>query len=103
MPGPDWNMIKRMKAWCALALAMLFLLAGLAAAEDAIRVSSRSDPQSVISEQDVTITIKVYNTGAEDVEGAVTLFNSDGQSVESYNGLKAGQTVTYTGTWHVNA
>ena len=73
------------------------------AAEDAIRVSSRSDPQSVISEREVNITIKVYNTGSEDVNGEITLFNSEGNSVEQYSGLKAGQTVTYEGKWNVTS
>ena len=99
--------MKRTKRWGVSALLALALLLALAqaclAAEDTIRVSSRSDPQSVISEQDVTVTIKVYNTGSEDVTGEITLFDSDGQSVEEYNGLKAGQTVTYSGTWRVTA
>ena len=89
-----------------LTLLTLLLCAALAsawAAEDAIRVSSRSDPQSVISEREVDITIKVYNTGAEDVTGEITIFNSEGNSVEQYPGLKAGQTVTYEGKWNVTA
>ena len=100
VPEPMGDMMKRL--FCVLLLfSLLFAIGAAAESDDVIRVSSRSEPQSVISEQDVSITIKVYNTGAEDVEGKITLFNSDGQSVEQYNGLKAGQTVTYTGTWHV--
>ena len=48
----------------AAAVMLVFLLAvsAFAMAEaDPIRVSSLSEPQSVISEQDVSITIKVYN------------------------------------------
>ena len=92
----------------ALSALLVFLLcvalsAAAFAAEDAIRVSSRSDPQSVISEREVDITIKVYNTGLEDVTGDITIFNSEGNSVEQYSGLKAGQTVTYEGKWNVTA
>ncbi|MBR1408016.1 MAG: hypothetical protein IJ573_03850 [Clostridia bacterium] len=95
-------MMKRL--FCILlTISLLFAIGAAAESDDVIRVSSRSEPQSVISEQDVSVTIKVYNTGSEDVEGSITLFNSDGQSVEKYNGLKAGQTVTYTGPWHVTS
>ena len=34
---------------------------------DPIRVSSLSEPQSVISEQDVSITIKIYNSSQTDM------------------------------------
>lgn len=87
-------------------LLMLLLLAGtisgaLAEAVDPIRVSSQSDPQSVIAEQDVAITIKIYNNSLSDMQDAITLFDPDGVSVQKYNGLGAEQSVTYTGTWHV--
>ena len=39
---------------------LLFAIGAAAESDDVIRVSSRSEPQSVISEQDVSITIKVY-------------------------------------------
>ena len=96
----------RMRRVITVLLIMLFcasLSAIASAAEDAIRVSSRSDPQSVISEREVDITIKVYNTGSEDVTGDITIFNSEGNSVEQYSGLKAGQTVTYEGKWNVTS
>ena len=94
---------KRVIAALLAVLLCVFLSAVALAAEDAIRVSSRSDPQSVISEREVDITIKVYNTGSEDVTGDITIFNSEGNSVEQYSGLKAGQTVTYEGKWNVTA
>ena len=89
-------------------LLTLLLLAGmlssaLAEAVDPIRVSSQSDPQSVISEQDVAITIKIYNNSLNDMQDAITLFDPDGVSVQRYNGLGAEQSVTFTGTWHVSA
>ena len=37
---------------------------------DPIRVSSLSEPQSVISEQDVSITIKIYNSSQTDMTEA---------------------------------
>lgn len=87
-------------------LLMLLLLAGmfsgaLAEAVDPIRVSSQSDPQSVIAEQDVAITIKIYNNSLSDMQDSITLFDPDGVSVQKYNGLGAEQSVTYTGNWHV--
>ncbi|MBO5535026.1 MAG: hypothetical protein J6B53_06440, partial [Clostridia bacterium] len=73
----------------------------LAEAVDPIRVSSQSDPQSVIAEQDVAITIKIYNNSLSDMQDSITLFDPDGVSVQKYNGLGAEQSVTYTGNWHV--
>ncbi|MGN0772252.1 MAG: CARDB domain-containing protein [Candidatus Ventricola sp.] len=99
-------MEKRMKGFrlgIATLLAVLTLaLCGAAAADaDPIRVSSLSEPQSVISEQDVSITIKIYNSSQTDMEEEITLFNPSGISVEKYSGLKGEQSVTYTGKWHV--
>lgn len=81
---------------------LMLAICGFASAEaDPIRVSSLSEPQSVISEQDVSITIKIYNSSQTDMQGEITLFNPDRISVEKYNGLKGEQSVTYTGTWRV--
>ena len=73
-----------------LALLMLALCGAAAAAADAdpIRVSSLSEPQSVISEQDVSITIKIYNSSQTDMQEEITLFNPQGISVQKYSGLK---------------
>lgn len=85
-----------------LLAALMLALCGAAAADaDPIRVSSLSEPQSVISEQDVSITIKIYNSSQTDMQEEITLFNPAGISVEKYSGLKAEQSVTYTGKWHV--
>ncbi|MBQ4608916.1 MAG: hypothetical protein IJN79_02380 [Clostridia bacterium] len=80
---------------------MLFLCGGAMADADPIRVSSLSEPQSVISEQEVSITIKVYNSSQTDMEEEITLFNPEGISVQKYSGLKGEQSVTYTGKWNV--
>lgn len=86
---------------------MVAVLLGCAAAAsadaDPIRVSSLSEPQSVISEQDVDITIKIYNSSQTDMQGTITLYDSNGAPVESYEGLKGENSVTYTGKWHVTA
>lgn len=94
---------KGFRVGIATLLAVLMLaLCGVAAADaDPIRVSSLSEPQSVISEQDVSITIKIYNSSQTDMQEEITLFNPEGISVEKYSGLKGEQSVTYTGTWHV--
>lgn len=84
-----------------MACLMLAVCAVASADADPIRVSSLSEPQSVISEQDVSITIKVYNSSQTDMQEEITLFNPDGISVEKYSGLKGEQSVTYTGKWHV--
>ena len=85
------------------ALICLLAFAGTAMADaDPIRVSSLSEPQSVISEQEVSITIKIYNSSQTDMEEEIILYNAGGISVaETYNGLKAENSVTYTGTWLV--
>ena len=84
-----------------LTVCMLGGAAGALAAADPIRVSSLSEPQSVISEQEVDITIKVYNSSQEDVESDVILYNPLGNPVETYKGLKGENSVTYTGKWNV--
>lgn len=71
------------------------------AAADPVRVSSLSEPQSVISEQEVNITIKVYNSSQEDLTGDITLYDPVGAPIETYTGLKGENSVTYTGTWNV--
>ena len=83
----------------------LLVCAGTACADaDPIRVSSLSEPQSVISEQDVSITIKIYNSSQTDMEGEIYLYSpAGGYPLETYNGLKAENSVTYTGTWHVTS
>jgi len=99
-------MDKRLKGFrlgVAMLLSVLMLCACAFASADAdpIRVSSLSEPQSVISEQDVSITIKIYNSSQTDMLDEITLFNPQGISVEKYSGLKGEQSVTYTGKWHV--
>ncbi|MGN0996994.1 MAG: hypothetical protein ACI4PG_08785 [Candidatus Ventricola sp.] len=88
----------------ALVMAVLLLLGGASAVADTadpIRVSSLSEPQSVISEQEVAITIKIYNSSQTDMLDTIVLYNPEGNSVEKYSGLKAEQSVTYTGAWRV--
>ena len=85
-------------------LMIVCLLSGAAnalAAADPVRVSSLSEPQSVISEQEVDITIKVYNSSQEDMTSDIILYNPLGSPVETYNGLKGENSVTYTGKWNV--
>ncbi len=82
---------------------VLSAAAGFAAEANPIRVSSLSEPQSVISPQEVDITIKVYNSGQTDMMEKITLYNPAGAPVETYEGLKAEQSVTYQGTWNVTA
>ena len=91
----------RLGAAMLLCVLMLCVCAFASADADPIRVSSLSEPQSVISEQDVSITIKIYNSSQTDMLDEITLFNPKGVSVEKYSGLKGEQSVTYTGKWHV--
>lgn len=95
--------MKGFRLGVAMLLCMLMLCVCAAASADAdpIRVSSLSEPQSVISEQDVSITIKIYNSSQTDMLDEITLFNPKGVSVEKYSGLKGEQSVTYTGKWYV--
>ena len=101
------NMINRAKgirlAMLLAALLVLLAAVGIAAEADPIRVSSLSEPQSVIAPQEVDITIKVYNSSQTDMQDKITLYNPTGAPVESYEGLKAEQSVTYQGTWNVTA
>ncbi|MDO5377931.1 MAG: hypothetical protein Q4G52_06320 [Clostridia bacterium] len=82
---------------------LLSFAAAASADADPIRVSSLSEPQSVISEQDVDITIKIYNSSQTDMQEEITLYDSNGAPVETYDGLKGENSVTYTGKWHVTA
>lgn len=106
MPVLNVRMDKRLKGFrigiaALLTVLMLAVCACASADADPIRVSSLSEPQSVISEQDVSITIKIYNSSQKDMLDEITLFNPKGISVEKYSGLKGEQSVTYTGKWHV--
>lgn len=91
----------RLAAVLALFLALCASCALAESAADPIRVSSQCDPQSVIDEQDVTVTIKVYNSSQTDMTDEITLYGPDGFSVQKYAGLPGEQSVTYTGAWHV--
>ena len=82
---------------------MCYAAVGFAAEADPIRVSSLSEPQSVIAPQEVDITIKVYNSSQTDMQEKITLYNPTGAPVESYEGLKGEQSVTYQGVWNVTA
>jgi len=97
------NRSRSIRSALALVMTVLMLLfCGCAMADaDPIRVSSLSEPQSVISEQEVSITIKVYNSSQTDMEEEITLFDPKGISVQKYSGLKGEQSVTYTGKWNV--
>lgn len=80
-----------------------FAVTGVAADENPIRVSSLSEPQSVIAPQEVDITIKIYNSAQTDIEEKITLYDPAGTPVETYDGLKSEQSVTYQGKWNVTA
>ena len=97
-------MRKRMGIWAVVWLLLMLLLCvpgSMAEGADPIRVSSLSEPQSIIAEQDVSITIKIYNSSQQDIKQEITLFDPAGNPVERYNGLASDQSVTYTGNWHV--
>lgn len=92
----------RFAAAVVLTVLMLFVCAAASADADPIRVSSLSEPQSVISEQDVSITIKVYNSSQTDIQGDIFLYSPNGGvPIETYSGLKGEQSVTYNGAWRV--
>lgn len=97
------NRYRGLRAAAAVVMIVFLLtVSALAMAEaDPIRVSSLSEPQSVISEQDVSITIKIYNSSQTDMEEKITLYDSLGQPVDEYSGLKGEQSVTYNGGWRV--
>lgn len=106
--GPEGKMNNRargIRVLAVMAAAIMLLLVcacGALAQDDPIRVSSRCEPQSVVTEQDVNVTIKIYNSSQTDMTEDITLFDPKGISVEKYlGGLKAEQSVTYTSTWHV--
>ena len=93
----------RLIAALMVILCMLCNAAVAFAAADPVRVSSLSEPQSVISEQEVNITIKVYNSSQEDLTGDIILYDPSGSPLETYNGLKGENSVTYTGKWNVTS
>ena len=95
--------ITRLAAVLVMAVFLLACACAASAETDPIRVSSLSEPQSVISEQDVNITIKIYNSSQTDMEGEIRLYKPDLYLEQVYNGLKAENSVTYTGVWHITA
>ena len=95
--------ITRLAAVLVMTVFLLVCACAASAETDPIRVSSLSEPQSVISEQDVNITIKIYNSSQTDMEGEIRLYKPDRYLEQVYNGLKAENSVTYTGVWHITA
>ena len=97
------NRARGVRLIAVLMMIVCLLLSGATAlaAADPVRVSSLSEPQSVISEQEVSITIKVYNSSQEDLTGDVILYDPLGSPLETYSGLKGENSVTYTGKWNV--
>ena len=59
-------------------IAFLLAVSSFAMAEaDPIRVSSLCEPQSVVSEQEVSITIRIYNSIEPDMTEVIVLYGPD--------------------------
>lgn len=101
-------MMKRKGLICFLVLAVCMLLAGFAAAEtDPIVTSMELSPNKLVGPGPVSVTITISNSGDTDLQDPVVLYDPAAQIVSDFgtNGtalLKAGETVTWTGTYDVN-
>lgn len=93
----------------ALLLAALFLVLGasaLAAETDPIEFTMEINPSSLTAPGEVKVSLRVANTGSEDMVDPVTLYDPDGKVVASFGDggsyiLSAGSFRTWEGAWNV--
>ena len=87
-----------------VALLGLLLLTGTAlAADNPIKVSMQLSETEFTGPAEVTISIKISNSGDTDLPGPVKLFYPDDTAVEDFGEpvLAAGTSKSWTGTWKV--
>lgn len=101
-------MMKRKVLILSLLAALLVALAGVAMAEtDPIVCSMELNPNKLTGPGTVNVTITISNSGDTDMKDPVVLYDPAAQIVADFgtNGaalLKAGESVTWTGTYEVN-
>ena len=89
-----------------LSLLLLFALCGSALAENVgvvPEVSVRLDQQRFNGPSSVGVTVTVTNPSTQDMAGACALYGPDGVRISDFGQptLKAGESVTWSGTWQV--
>jgi ABC-type glycerol-3-phosphate transport system substrate-binding protein len=100
--------MKRKLLFAALLLLAACLACGAAlAATDPIVCSMDVSPSTLVEPGEVTVTITVTNSGDTDMEEPLTLYSPTSEVVTDFGDkgsvtLKAGETVTWSGTWDVN-
>ena len=86
------------------ALVALLLMTGAAmAAENPIKVAMQLSQTDFTGPAEVTVSIKVSNSGSTDLPGPVKLFYPDGTAIEEFGEpvLAAGTSKSWTGSWNV--
>ena len=85
---------------CAAALCVLFCTAGLADEVNPLRVAMQISQSAFTEPTEITVSIRVSNTGEETLPGPVTLFYPNGKQVEEFGApvLEAGASKSWSGT-----
>lgn len=97
-------MMKRRMMIFLVALLGLLLVTGVAfAAENPIKVSMQLSESEFTGPAEVTVSIKISNSGNTDLPGPVKLFYPDDKPVEDFGEpvLAAGTSKSWTGKWNV--
>lgn len=86
-----------------VAMAALCLMGVAAAATDPITFAMELSNTRFNGPAEVTVTIRITNSGSEDMPAPLGLFDPAGQPITSFGTptLKAGSSKEYTGTWMV--
>ena len=85
---------------CAAALCVIFCTAGLADEVNPLRVAMQISQSAFTEPTEITVSIRVSNTGEETLPGPVTLFYPNGKQVEEFGApvLEAGASKSWSGT-----
>lgn len=97
--------MKRRLIVCLVAVLVLMLgLSGAAhAADDNLKIDMEFSAYSFTAPKEITVSIKVSNSGERDMPGPVTLYYPNGKQVEEFGSptLNVGSSKTWSGKWNV--
>ena len=97
-------MKKRLIVLFILVAAFMVVLCAAAQADfDPLKVSMTLSENTFTEPKQITVSIKISNTGESDMPGPVTLYYPNGKQVEEFGSptLTVGTSQSWTGKWHV--
>ena len=98
------TMKRRLLGCLTVVLALMLLLCASAyAAEDPIKISMEVSESKFTAPKEIDISIKITNSGEDDMPSPVTLYFPDGEIIEEFGSptLAGGASKTWTGKWTV--